>query len=636
MKHLIIGTAGHVDHGKTSFIRALTGLETDRLKEEKKRGITIELGFAWLDLPSGGKAGIVDVPGHERFVGNMLAGAGGIDLALLIVAADEGVMQQTREHLEILKLLEVKHGMVIMTKSDMVDEEWLELAKDDVENLCKGTFLEGQPIFAVSSYTGDGIPEAREAIFKLLESLPGKKLDAAYRQPIDRVFVMEGFGTVVTGTALEGKVKVGDTLALYPSGEEVRVRSIQVHGEDVEEAFAGQRTAINLAQLSKSAVNRGDVLAGLGSMESTKTLDVRVSTVAGSPFVIKNHSRLHLHHGSRELLCRIRILEREELAPGETAVARLMLDEELACKYGDPFVLRFYSPIFTVGGGRILDPNPATVKIKDAEWRKHLEDLEKASRVEKLILAVDSASPHFQELESAMRRSGNSELSKEEQKATLAEAAESGAILSLNDQIWISKDYSAIMSNRAKRILEDFHAKEPLKLGLKREEMRTRLLANVKIELTDKLLSLMEEGNVISIKDGMVTLPGFKIELSPEQEKIRKELEKVYEKAGFTPPDNADVLVKYPKGARAEAVMSAMIDDGSLVRLDSVIHIHRHFYDQAKDYVVNYIKQNGPLKLADFRDHIQSSRKYAVAILDALDREKITIMRGEARELLNP
>ena len=298
MKHIIIGTAGHVDHGKSCLIKALTGIDPDRLKEEKKRGITIELGFAWLDLPDGGKAGIVDVPGHERFVHNMLAGAGGVDLALLIVAADEGVMPQTREHLDILQLLEVKQGILVVTKKDLVDPDWLELAEEDIREEVKGTFLEKAPLFAVSSYTGEGIDELRQEIFHQIEGLSGKDDEAPMRQAIDRVFTMGGFGTVVTGTMLEGQVHVGNTLTLYPENEDVRVRSIQVHGEDKEAAYAGQRAAINLAQVSRQDVERGNVLAAPGSMDVSSLLDVRIDMLKDSPYELKNKSRVHFHHGA--------------------------------------------------------------------------------------------------------------------------------------------------------------------------------------------------------------------------------------------------------------------------------------------------------------------------------------------------
>lgn len=634
MKHTIIGTAGHVDHGKTTFIRALTGRETDRLKEEKKRGITIELGFAWIDLPDGGKAGIVDVPGHEKFVGNMLAGAGGIDLVMLIVAADEGVMQQTREHLEILRLLEVKHGLVILTKADLVDEEWLELAQEDVREICRGTFLEDAPIFAVDSVSGRGIEEVRQKLFAMIEALPPKNELEPFRQPVDRVFSMEGFGTVITGTAMSGKVSVGDTLFLYPAEEEVRIRSIQVHGEDVQTAFAGQRTAMNLAQISKSDIVRGDVLAAPRSMDISKMLDARIDISAESPYVVKSGSRVHFHHGAMEQLCRIRILEAEELAPGETGMARLMFEEPVAVQYGDHFVLRFYSPVITVGGGVVLDPCPTNVKIKDSEWNARLNKIEQGTASERLEMAVSSASPHFMPLTTSVRRSGIHRLPREEQEEIIRNTRESGSIISLNDQISISRDFLETMSKRAYTILSEFHAKEPLKAGIKREEMRTRLLPEVNIELSDRLLELLGEREVLVLKSGLVSLPGFSVQLSSEQEKISKSMEEEYLKAAYAPPETADVLSRYEKKHRPEAVISDLLDRSVLVRLDANIYIHQQFFNEARTFVIDTIRKEGGIKLADFRDHIGSSRKYAVAILDAFDREKLTVMNGDVRVLV--
>lgn len=634
MKHVIIGTAGHVDHGKTCLIKALTGIETDRLKEEKKRGITIELGFAWLNLPEGGKAGIVDVPGHERFVRNMLAGAGGIDLALLIVAADEGVMPQTREHLEILQLLELKRGIIVVTKADMVDEDWLELAKEDIREAVKGTFLEQAPIFAVSSHTGQGIDELRQEIFRQISEMDGKDDTLPYRQPIDRVFTMEGFGTVITGTVVEGSVKVGDIVSLYPEDIEVRVRSIQVHGEDVEAAFAGQRAAINIAQLARDELLRGDVLAEKHSMDISKVLDVRIQMLPDAAFEIKNRSRVHFHHGSTEKICRVRLLDCDSLKAGETGYARLLFDEDLAAKYGDHFILRFFSPLETIGGGVILDPCPPNVKIKDAEWRERLSRIEDMSPAERLACAVDCQSPYFMSLDFAVRRSGLGAMPEAQRSKAVEEAFSRKLIVPLNEHISLSEGFIEKMALRAQTIIRDFHAKEPLKAGLKREELRTRLLPDNKIDLTDKLITLLEEKKVLVSAQGLISLPEFRVSLTPEQEKISAALEKIYEESGFTPPDTAEVLGRFPKKQRPEAVLSDLIDRGVIKRLDANISMHSRYIEEARQFVIDTIHQNGSIKLAEFRDHIGSSRKFAVAILDAFDREKLTRMQGDARILL--
>ena len=351
MKNIIIGTAGHVDHGKTALIKALTGIETDRIKEEKKRGITIELGFAYLDLPDGEKAGIIDVPGHEKFVKNMLAGAGGIDLALLVIAADEGFMPQTREHLGILSLLNIPEGIIVITKKDMVDEDWLEIVCDDIRNEVKGTFLENAQMIPVSSYTGEGIEELKQAIFQLIDQKTQiKNLDVPFRIPIDRIFSVEGFGTVITGTLIEGKMKVGDPVTIYPSRIESRIRNLQVHSHDVEEAYAGQRVAVNLAGLKKSDLNKGDVVAVPDSMHTTMMIDIKLTILKDCEREILNATRLHLYHGARDVLCKVVLLDRDSISAGESCYAQLRLEEEIAVKTGDRFVLRFYSPLETIGG----------------------------------------------------------------------------------------------------------------------------------------------------------------------------------------------------------------------------------------------------------------------------------------------
>ena len=388
MKHVIIGTAGHVDHGKTLLVKALTGIDTDRLVEEKKRGITIELGFAHLDFDDGTQAGIVDVPGHEKFIKNMLAGAGGIDLAMLVVAADEGFMPQTVEHLGILQLLGIREGVVVITKTDMVDGEWVEMVKEDVKEQVRGTFLEGKPIYPVSAYTGEGIRELREALKALVAQVQEKSLRTPFRLPIDRVFSVDGFGTVVTGTLIEGAVTVGDDAAIMPDGLECRVRNLQVHGSDVKTAYAGQRVAMNLAGVKKTDITRGDTIAKPGSMRVSLMLDVRLQNLKNSQRTIVNGSQVHLYHGSAVRLAKVVLLERDALQPGESAYAQLRMTEEIATRQGDRFVIRFYSPLETIGGGVILDDHPYRHKRNDAQVLRMLAVKESGSDDDKLVQAV--------------------------------------------------------------------------------------------------------------------------------------------------------------------------------------------------------------------------------------------------------
>ncbi len=358
MKQIILGTAGHIDHGKTSLIKAVTGTDTDRLKEEKERGITIELGFAALDLPSGQHLGIVDVPGHEKFVKNMVAGATGIDIVVMVIAADEGVMPQTREHMEICTLLGVQYGMVAVTKIDMVDEEWLELALEDIRDFVRGTFLEDAPMAPVSSLTAEGIPEFIEILDELAAKIPERPPSDLFRLPIDRVFTMKGFGTVITGTLISGRVQVGDTIMIYPSGITSKVRGIQVHNKSADDARAGMRTAINFQGLEKEAISRGEVLSKPSTLEASYMVDVSLHYLASNKKPIKNRTRVRFHTGTSEVLGNLILLDREELAPGEEAIIQLRLDSPVALVKDDRFVIRSYSPIYTIGGGVVLNPIP--------------------------------------------------------------------------------------------------------------------------------------------------------------------------------------------------------------------------------------------------------------------------------------
>ena len=365
MKYGIIGTAGHVDHGKTCLIKALTGIDTDRLKEEKKRGITIELGFAWMDFPGGERVGIVDVPGHEKFVRNMLAGVGGMDLVMLVVAADEGIMPQTVEHLDILSILGIRQGIIVITKTDLADPELVELVEEDIRELTEGTFLENAPVVPVSVYKNQGLDQLKKILYEMYQKLPDHKETRAFRLPVDRVFTLKGFGTVVTGTLLGGKIKKDQEAFLYPENVPVKIRSIQVHEQGVEAAHAGQRVALNLPDRKKEEISRGDVIAFKNSMYPSMMADVSLTVLRHTGRVVKNGSRVHIYHGTKELLGKVILLDREELKAGETCYAQLRLEEETVMEKGDRFVIRFYSPAETIGGGSILDACPRKHKRKD-------------------------------------------------------------------------------------------------------------------------------------------------------------------------------------------------------------------------------------------------------------------------------
>jgi selenocysteine-specific elongation factor len=621
MRNVIIGTAGHVDHGKTELIRALTGIDTDRLGEEKKRGITIELGFAWLDLPDGTRAGIVDVPGHERFIRNMLAGAGGIDLALLIVAADEGVMPQTVEHLGILSLLEIKTGIVVVTKTDLVDPEWLELVEDQVGELTEGTFLEKAPRCFVSAVKGDGIEDLRQIIIELVGAVDKKKTSAPFRLPIDRVFSLEGFGTIVTGTLIEGSVTVGSEVELYPEGRKMRVRNIEVHGERVETAVAGQRVAVNLSGVERDAIERGDLLAAPGSVVNSSLLDVRLVCLPEATFRIRTGSRLHLYLGSRELLCRVYLLDRDELGPGEQTYAQLRLEEEVSVKTGDHFIVRFFSPLQTIGGGTVLDPLPDRHRRYRLETRDSLEKLDGGSAKEQVAYVIERAKDVFEQIGEAKMRSG---LDDDVFENALSELLADGTVHKVEDKYYIGEDRLETLVAEAVSILKAFHKEEPLQTGMKREELRTRLLRRAPIGLTDKLLDLMIARGAIRDDGGRMAAAGFKLKIDENVKKLIDELDVLYLDAAYMPPDTSEVIDSLKKRGDIRKVLDNMIASGRLVRLDQQIIMHADTVSDAKKRVEAALNDPGSISLADFRDSVKTSRKFAVAVLEYFDRNKLT------------
>ena len=389
MKNIIIGTAGHIDHGKTTLIKALTGRNTDRWEEEQRRGITIDLGFTYFDLKNGDRVGIIDVPGHERFINNMVAGVVGMDLVMLVVAADEGIMPQTREHMDILGELGIEKSILVLNKCDLVEEDWLELVKEEIKEELEGTFLEQAPIVEVSAATGQGIPELIEVIERLTaEEVVEKDVNTIPRLPIDRVFSLSGFGTIITGTLLAGTISKEDNLQVYPIGKEYKIRNIQVHGQDVEKCYAGQRVAINLSNVKKSELRRGCVLAPPNNMKNTMLLDVKLNVLPSSMRVLTNHTRLHLFTGTSEILCRAVLLDKEEIGPGESGFVQLRLEEEIALRRGDKFVVRFYSPMETIGGGIVLEPNPKKKKRFDKDAIEELQRKESGSSEDVIELHV--------------------------------------------------------------------------------------------------------------------------------------------------------------------------------------------------------------------------------------------------------
>lgn len=625
MKNIIIGTAGHVDHGKTALIKALTGIETDRIKEEKKRGITIELGFAYLDLPDGEKAGIIDVPGHEKFVKNMLAGAGGIDLALLVVAADEGFMPQTREHLGILSLLNISEGIIVVTKKDMVDEDWLEIVCDEIRQEVQGTFLENAQIIPVSSYTGEGIEQLRQAIFTMIDQKTQiKNLDVPFRIPVDRIFSVEGFGTVITGTLIEGTMKVGDPVTVYPSRIESRIRNLQVHSQDVQEAYAGQRVAVNLAGLKKTDLNKGDVIAVPDSMHTTMMIDIHLTVLKDCDREIRNATRLHLYHGARDILCKIVLLDRDSVGAGESCYAQLRLEEEIAVKTGDRFVLRFYSPVETIGGGVILDSNPFKHKRNDAVVLESLKLKEGGSDREKISAALRDYSARFETLDFLQIQTG---IPKEQFEQQINKLIKDKVAFRVSDNVVIHTDYLNRLKDSAVKLLESYHKENPLREGMKKDEFRNKLIKYEDISVVDKITDSLVNRKVLKYVNNCVALADFEV----QQDNNQQEIENAFLQGGFSPESPDQIAARFPKVKNFKQVLESLVNTGKLVRVEEKILLHADYYNKALTLAKEHVDQNGQITLAEMRDLMGASRKFAVAVLEYWDKRGITKKVGDAR-----
>lgn len=630
MKNSIIGTAGHVDHGKTMLIKALTGIDADRLREEKKRGITIELGFAWLDLPDGGRAGIVDVPGHEKFVKNMLAGVGSIDVVLLVVAADEGFMPQTREHLDILSILGMKRGIIVLTKTDMVDEEWLEVVKDEVRSEVQGSFLQDAPMMCVSSYTGDGIEELRQTIFEQLSKADAKDESAPVRIPVDRVFSVDGFGTVITGTLSEGTLSEGDEVMLYPSEIAAKVRGVQVHSRAVPRAYAGQRVAVNLAGVKKEKVQRGDWVAQPGTLSGSLMLDVRIRALAHSDRELANGSRLHFHHGAGCCLAKLVLLDRDVLLPGQEAFAQLRFTQPVTVKPADRFVVRFYSPIETVGGGIVLDAHPPRHKRHDETVLAGLAVKAEGSAESRVLQKFKEMGMQLPSVQEVYDSVGGS---KSEFDEIVHNACAAGALIELSAKYRMHRDVFAALSEKAQALLVEYHEKNPLQAGMRREELRSRLLPGRSPALCDSVIALLISHKAAEEKNGRICKSGFTVQYTTAQKALADTIETQFLQSGFEPPALDELEKQYAKQKDAKAVLTALLDEGKLVPLTPQLAMHSTVCEKGLSLLREHCAQNANITLAQFRDAIGTSRKYALALLEYFDRQGITRKEGDARVL---
>ena len=632
MSNVIVGTAGHVDHGKTCLISALTGINTDRLEEEKRRGITIELGFAYLDLPNGEKAGIIDVPGHEKFIKNMLAGVGGMDMVLLVIAADEGVMPQTKEHLDILSMLDIKNGIVVLTKSDMVEEDWLEFVIDDVKSELEGTFLENSLVIPVSSHTGSNIDKLRQEIFKIVEKFEPKNLNKSFRIPVDRVFTVKGFGTVITGTMIEGTAAVGDNMAIYPKGDITKIRNIQVHGQDVEKACTGQRVAINLAKVKTTEVSRGDTLALPDSMAQTTLLDVKLNVIEGTQRIIEDRSKVHFYHGTKSMLSKIVLLDKDSLKAGESCYAQLKLEDDIAVKAGDKFIVRFYSPLETIGGGEILDAKPAIHHRKNfGNVVNRLQIKETGSPAEKVMQEIIENSPSFADIEYICKHLG---MDVDEFNAELVNIKDQNSLIKINDKIIVHADFIDQLRKKMIDALTDYHERNPLEIGMRQDEFKHRLLPKTDLSVFDAVLIKFAADETIKQNDQRIFLYDFTVKATKNQQKLMDDLEKIYLDKGCTAPTLDDLKARHSKElVTLRQVMQLMIDEGTLTKISEQIYLHKVHVSRVLDVMESIQLESGEISLGEFRDKIETSRKYALPILEYFDKQHVTDRNGDLRKL---
>ncbi len=621
-KYVILGTAGHIDHGKSQLVKALTGIDPDRLKEEKERGITIDLGFADIEYPDGIRVGIVDVPGHERLVKNMLAGAGGIDLVLLVIAADEGIMPQSREHLAICNLLGIKSGIIAITKTDLVDREWLEMVTEEVKDFVKDTFLENAQIVEVSSLTGENIDLLKEKIHELAMKVEPKSADGLFRLPIDRVFTLKGFGTVVTGTVLSGTIGLNEEVEILPVGITSKVRGLQSHGKPVERGLAGQRLAINLQGVDKSALRRGDTVVQPGRFQTTRAIDSKIRLLKSAP-PLKNRANIHFHLATSEVIGRVILYDHDELRPGEEAFCQIRLEEPVLAVSGDRFIIRRFSPVETIGGGVVLDP-----------WARRRR---KKEGIDDLL--VYEGGNLKEKIETKIRKAGLKGITVESIPGWINEGVrechravqsllDKGRIYKYNGNLVHVDTYKAI-KERIIDTLERFHRNNPLKTGMSKEVLRG--LFGIKPELLEGILSITDD---VVVEKDVVRLKGFKVAVTEDFQKIKSEILELMQKKRFQPPTKNE-LARYfgIKEKEIDDILRLMTEEGTLVRLTDSIYLRSDDYKEMLDRITEFYRNNESMTVGQFRDMLGTSRKYALPFLEYLDSNKFTLRVGDVRKI---
>ena len=628
-RHVVAGTAGHIDHGKSTLVHALTGIDPDRLKEEKERGITIDIGFAHLALDPELTLGIVDVPGHERFVKNMLAGVGGIDLVMLVIAADEGVMPQTREHLAICQLLQVRSGLVVLTKADLAEPEWLELVREDVRTALRGTFLEDRPIVPVSAKAGQGLDALRLALAELARAVPPRGTDATFRLPIDRVFTIKGFGTVVTGTVTAGRLEVDERLEVYPRGVQAKVRGIQTHGQPVAQAVAGQRAAVNLQGLERAALERGDVLCPPGLLQPTTVLDATLELLADAASPVRPRQRVRFHAGTSEVMARVYLLDRDLLEPGQRGLVQLRLEAPVVALPRDRYVVRSYSPMITIGGGMLLDVAPPRTRRGPERVRRLavLETGSPAAVLEEHLRRLGPGGARTVELRA------RTPFGPEALRGLLADLTASGAALLVDREWYVHRAAAERLDAEARAALREFHAREPLRPGMSKEELRTRL-GGLEERVFLYLLDRFAAAGTLVVERDKVRLRDHAVRLDPRQQALVDRLEAEFRAAGTAPPALEEAFVKLQlTREEGQGLVQVLVDRQRLVRIKEGLHFHAEPLAEVQRRVVAFLREHQAITPQEMKDLFGITRKHAIPLLEYLDAQRLTVRVGDRRVL---
>ena len=627
MRPVTVGTAGHIDHGKSALVQALTGINPDRLAEEQRRGMTLDLGFAHLDLPSKRRIGIIDVPGHEALIHNMLAGAGGIDLVMLVVAADEGPMPQTREHLDILRFLPLAGGVIVLTKVDLVDDaDWLAMVTHESAALVRGTVLEGAPVIAVSARTGSGMPALVAALDGLVARIPERPSAGPARLPVDRSFTIQGFGTVATGTLWSGRLQTGDVLAVLPHGRELRVRGLQVHGEPVTEATAGSRVAVNLAGIEKHEIRRGDTLATPGAYTPTDRLDVRLQLLPRAP-TLKHSSRVHIYLGSGETVARVVLLEHGPLEPGGEALAQLRLDQPVVAVHGDRFIIRRYSPTQTIGGGVVLNVTPPRSRRRES-GAVAVGAVERTGPVALLVTAVSARGHAGLPVTGAASAAG---LQVDAADRARVEALTSGQLAAIGDRLFTQAAIEALR-RAVTETLGEYHSRTPWRRGMPREDLKARVAAGTADRLFDVVMTELETSSEVTAHRGLVGLAAFQPVRSDDDRKIADTLLRMLEEGGMSPPPG-ESLARAADPEVGHRMLQVLIDDGLVIPIGPDLKFAATVLERVRQLVVQMAEAGQDVTVATLRDGLRTSRRYALAVLEYLDAVRVTRRVGDRRVL---